>query len=280
MQNIAYQVVQDSIITQLDKGIVPWRKEWKNGIPQNGQSGRVYNGINLLLLSTNSFTDPRYLTFNQVVQMGGKVMKGAKSSTVVLWHFAQREENGKKKSIPFLKYYKVFNVEQCENLKLKTLTRDASTIPSGEEIISGYLDCPPIKYEGSKACYIPSKDEVLVPKQSVFTSDEAFYQTLFHELIHSTGHSDRLSRKGITEFDAFGTQTYAFEELVSEIGSAFLCAVAQIDNDIPNTAAYIDGWKKYLIDNPKAMIQAASQAQKAADYILTGVKPADYETIE
>jgi antirestriction protein ArdC len=278
MQNIAYQMVQDSIIAELDKGVIPWRKEWKNGIPQNGQSGRVYNGINLLLLSLNKFTDPRYLTFNQVVQMGGKVMKGAKSSTVVLWHFAQREENGKKKSIPFLKYYKVFNVEQCENLKLPSLTRDASTIPSGEEIVSGYLDCPPIKYEGSKAFYSPVKDEVVVPKQSVFSSDEAFYQTLFHELAHSTGHETRLNRKGIVDFNGFGTVQYSEEELVAEFSSAFLCCAAGINNDLANTAAYIAGWKKYLIDNPKVLVHAAGKAQKAADYILTG--KIEYETPE
>ena len=270
-KNLVYDIVVTRIMEALDKGIVPWKQTWTSTTPFNAVSNKPYRGINMFLLSIMPYKDPRYLTFKQVTDLDGKVIKGSKSTPVVFWSMNRYNDaiTGEEKMIPFLKYYNVFNVEQCEGLKLKPLEKNNDKITTGESIVDGYNDKPIISHgAGMRPCYIPSKDEVQIPPIGNFNDSDKYYSVLFHELGHSTGASSRLNRKGVANFDAFGTAQYSEEELIAEFSSAFLCAEAGISNDIAQVASYIDGWKKYIITNPKDLITCASKAQKAVDYIL------------
>ena len=178
-----------------------------------------------------------------------------------------------------LRYYNVFNSDQCEDLKHPRLEKlDLEKIeiePGGPlkramEIVEEMKDPPKIEEGGTAAFYRPSQDKVQIPAKSLFAAEESYYSTLFHELVHSTGHEKRLSRKGVMEVASFGDQTYSQEELVAEIGAAFLSATAGISNTslTENSAAYIQSWLEALKSDNKMVVVAASQAQKAADWIL------------
>ena len=272
MKTAAYDAVYNQIVNQMNKGTLPWRKAWKGSAPKNGKSGHKYSGINLFLLSCSGFADQRWFTYKQLSELGGKVKTGEKSHQVVFWQMSTYEDkNGDKKTIPFLKYYNVFNFEQIEGLKLEAEIGEA--IADADDIIESYKDKPNTVYGFSYAVYSVSQDEVKMPSKNQFNSIDAFYSTLFHEYAHSTGHSNRLNRKTLTETTKFGSDVYSEEELIAEFTSAFLCNQAGIDNTLENSAAYIKGWMKAFKDNPKMIVTAASKAQKAADYILGEVSP-------
>jgi antirestriction protein ArdC len=268
---LAYKVVYDAIIAEMDKGIIPWKKPWKSGFPRNAVTDRDYRGINVLLLF-GLFDDARWLTFNQTAKLGGTVVKGEKSSKIVFWTRAEDKKNstpGNKKYFPLLRYYNVFNVSQISGIEFDKNGRDSTAKNlTAESVIAGYKGCPKITQGKPIACYIPNADAIQIPNQDKFDSDERYYATLFHELIHSTGHGTRCNREGVTDPTRFGDSKYSFEELVAELGSAFLCAKCGIDNTVKSSASYIEGWKSYLTYNPQCLIQAASKAQQAVDYIL------------
>lgn len=271
MSETIYKMVTDRIIEQLEKGVVPWRRPWKNGTPVNWVTQRPYRGINSLLLESGE-----YATFKQISEAGGKVRKGEKGKIVVFWKWIEREnkETGEKVQISFLRYYKVFNViKQAEGLESK---REIETfihnpIESAQQIVDGYADAPGIHYKSGRAVYYPGMDRVSVPPLKDYRKAEEYYSVLFHELVHSTGHKSRLSRKGITQSGvSFGDEVYSKEELVAEIGAAMLCGVAGIENvTIENSASYIQSWLRALKEDSKLIVYAAAQAQKAADYIYS-----------
>jgi antirestriction protein ArdC len=266
---LAYKIVFDQIMKALDEGVVPWHKPWKSGVPMNAITKRPYNGINPWILGIAPYSDPRWLTYKQAQELGGSVKKGEKSTYVVFWTMIQDKED-ENKTFPFLKYFKVFNVEQCENLDIAALDNirdEIETIDGAEAIVDGYLDKPKIEYIGNQASYSPTLDRVLMPAQEKFDSDPAFYTTLFHELVHSTGHEKRLKRKGIIDNDGFGGTNYSEEELVAEMGAAFLCNIAGVELNVDNSASYIEGWKSKLTACPKLLVSAGSKAGKAVDYI-------------
>lgn len=269
MSNKIYEMVTDRIIAELEKGIVPWRRPWRVGAAVNWKTQKPYRGVNTLLLEPGE-----YATFKQVSEAGGKVKKGEKGQFVVFWTWLEKEdeETGEKEKIPFLRYYTVFEINrQCEGLETKRNdeTFDHDPIEEAERICASYKDAPPVRLASGRAFYRPSDDIVSVPPLCDYPKPEEYYSTLFHEHVHSTGHSKRLNRSGITEIAAFGDENYSKEELVAEIGAAMLCGVAGIDNStIQNSAAYIGGWLRKLKDDKKLIVQAAAQAQKAADYIL------------
>jgi antirestriction protein ArdC len=270
-RELAFKVVMDKIIAEMDKGIVPWRRTWTAAVPQNAVSHKMYRGINLFLLSMSDYADPRWLSFKQAIELKGTIRKGEHSTPVVFWNLTTKidAETGKEKKVGFLKYYSVFNVEQCDDLKIKPLSEIANEdIRTGEDIVNGFKDKPVIKFCGSQPCYIPSKDIVQIPKITSFDSSEEYYSVLFHELAHSTGHESRLNRTEVTQAINFGSVPYSKEELTAEFAASFLCHAGQIANDLKQTAAYITSWKKYIVDNPKELVYAAGRAQKAADYIL------------
>lgn len=269
MSASVYEIVTKKIIDQLNAGVVPWRKPWKTGIAVNWRTQRPYRGINALLLEPGE-----YATFQQISEAGGKVKKGEIGNIVVLWKWLEKEdeETGEIVEIPYLRYYKVFEINrQCEGLKSKRKDEFYMHDPveEAEKIISGYTDAPVIRFRSGEACYLPSSDQIIVPPLSDYKKPEEYYSTIFHEMIHSTGHSKRIKRKGITDKTKFGDETYSKEELIAEIGAAMLCGVARIDNaTIENSAAYIAGWLRVLQNDNRIVVRAAAQAQKAADYIL------------
>src|ERR671915_1559348 len=275
MTNKVYQIVSEKIIAALESGTPPWHKPWKAGIPRNATSNRPYSGINALLLGTAPYSDPRWLTMKQANQRGGRIRKGEKSTLVIFWKqntITEETEEGEltEKQIPLLRYYLVWNVEQCDGLDLPALeTHKVDVIAQAEAIVAGMSNPPKISFDGGdKAYYVPASDSVHLPVKDNFDSAGEYYSTIFHELTHSTGHQSRLNRPTLTEVVPFGSATYSKEELVPEFGAAFLCAHTGIETTINNSAAYINGWLRKLQSDPKLAVLAASQGQKAADHIL------------
>ncbi len=164
----------------------------------------------------------------------------------------------------------MFNLEQTEGISIPEIKkREFNPITEAEKVIHGMREGPFLEDNGSQAYYRPSDDVVNMPKANLFESDEEYYSTIFHELIHSTGHVKRLNREGITNISHFGSHDYSKEELVAEMGSAFLCGHCGIEpRVIQNQAAYIQSWLKKLRSNKKWLVYAAAAAQKAADYTL------------
>lgn len=275
-----YDIINQRIIELLEKGTVPWRKPWNAEInmPKNLVSKREYQGVNVFLLSSMPYGSPYWLTFNQAKEKGGHIRKGEKSTPVIFWKMLDKvttdasEEESKNGKMPLLRYYSVFNVEQCEGINIpvsEEVVNQFSPIERAEEIISKMPLRPDIQYGGNKAYYRPSSDTITLPPKHTFESPEEFYNTYFHELSHATGHETRLARKSVMETIVFGSNEDSKEELVAEMGAAFLCGHCGIEQQtLENSAAYIQGWLKALKDDRKLLVHAASQAQKSADYIL------------
>lgn len=280
-----YQEVTDRILELLEQGVAPWRQPIKgagggDGHPRSLATGKPYRGINVFLLAMTSwahgYASNYWATFNQVNKVGGAVRKGEKSTLVVFWKQAALtdQESGEELSIPVLRHYNVFNADQCEGVAAPDLVSEPPDAPPFEpiqaavSIVAGYANGPSIEHGGSIAAYYPGSDMVKLPQPARFVSRESYYATLFHELAHSTGHEKRLKRGLGERLAPFGSPDYSKEELVAELGSAFLCAAAGISPPtIEQSAAYIEGWRKKLQDDKRLVIQAAGQGQRAADHI-------------
>jgi antirestriction protein ArdC len=277
-----YQAVTDRILEILDKGTVPWRHPIHNsggGRPKNLDSGKPYRGVNVFLLAITAWAkgygSAYWLTFRQAQERGGYVKKGEKSSMVVFWkqYETNDEQTGDPKKVPVLRYYNVFNSDQVADIKPPDAAPEPAApyepIAEAEKIVAGYRDGPKIEHGGNQACYLPATDVIRLPTPDRFLSREFYYATSFHELAHSTGHAKRLNRHLNTNLAPFGSPDYSREELIAEMGSAFLCAVAGIGPPtIEQSAAYIAGWRKKLADGPKLIVSAAGAGQRAADRIL------------
>jgi antirestriction protein ArdC len=274
----AYEKVTARIIAQLEAGTVPWAKPWQAGgaplaMPVSVH-GHKYRGINLLILLSAGFTSPAWLTYNQAKKLGGNVRKGEKGTAVLLWKRGRTYTiEGAKGGEPeerrgyYATTFTVFNAEQCEGLPAN-VAPPVETVPASE-IVAEYLSDggPKLRMGGDRACYSPLSDLVSMPAATSFKSHHAFEATLFHELVHSTGHASRLGRE---IQNVFGDHKYSKEELVAELGAAFLCARAGIQSPEleANSAAYIKSWLSAFQGDPKMLVQAASAAQKAVDHIL------------
>ena len=278
-----YQTVTDQIVTMLESGVIPWRSpilgRSKAGHPKNLNTGRQYRGVNVFLLAFTAFAkgygSSYWLTFNQAKERGGNVRKGEKSSMVVFWkqYETTDKETGQPTKVPVMRYYNVFNAEQLEGIEIPDAVKyepiNFVQIDEAEKIAAGYQGGPSVAHDGGQqAFYLPTADAVHMPEKTRFASVEEYYSTLFHELSHSTGHSNRLDRKLDTDPKPFGSADYGKEELVAEMSAAFLCSQAGIQPAvIGNQAAYLSGWLKQLKSDKKLVISAASQAQRAADWI-------------
>jgi antirestriction protein ArdC len=222
------------------------------------------------------YSDQRWLTFRQAAQLGGNVRRGERSSLVVFWkqHQVTDERDGEEvtRTIPLLRYFNLFNVAQCDGLNLAPVPANhIEPIEAAMAIVDGMPNPPRITHDGGdRAYYVPATDSIHLPAMSAFDGAGEFYSTAFHELTHSTGHKSRLNRESLDTPAPFGSPIYSREELVAEFGAAFLSAQAGIDNTIENSAAYIDGWSRALRADKRLVITAASQGQKAADYVLGG----------
>jgi antirestriction protein ArdC len=281
-----YQAVTDRILEMLDKGTAPWRhpiRQSGGGLPKNIDTGKPYRGVNVFLLSITSwvkgYSSAYWLTFRQAQEKSAHVRKGEKSSMVVFWkqYDTTDRETGEPKRVPVLRHFNVFNAEQVEGLKAPDAPQEPTEpfdpIEEAQAIFEGYRARPEVEFKGTRAVYIPSEDRVVLPKSEKFLSREFFYATMFHELAHSTGHRSRLDRGLSEKMTPFGSPDYSREELVAEMGSAFLCAVAGISPPtIEQSAAYIAGWRKKLSEDRKLIISAAGAGQRAADWIL-GQRP-------
>ena len=270
----SYERITERIVGMLEQGTVPWHKPWqvKTGLPRNLVTKKPYRGINPFLLMAMGYESPHWLTFRQAIQLGGSVKKGEKACPVVFWKqlAIEDKESAEQKKIPLLRLYYVFNVAQCEGLKNVPI-EDTSPFVATEaaEIVAGMPEPPKIKLGMSHAYYTPVNDMVGMPERKRFDTEDAYHATLFHELVHSTGHEKRLKRQSITERNGFGSDPYCKEELIAELGSAFLCGHAGIvERTIDNSAAYLEGWLKQLKQDKTLIVYAAAQAQKAADFIL------------
>lgn len=280
-----YRRITDRIIAGLENGVRPWLKPWSVTTTNNGLSlplrhnGTPYRGINILLLWGEAFDKgyhaAMWMTYKQAQQLGAQVRQGEKGSLVVYAdRFTKTEtaDNGEdiERGIAFMKGYTVFNVEQIDGLPEQYQT-PAPPSPAlaitpaahAEEFFSA--TGAEFRHGGARAFYVPSSDHIQLPPPAAFRDAESYAATKAHELVHWTGHASRNAR---TFGKRFGDRAYAFEELVAELGAAFLCADLAITLDVRDDhAAYLATWLQVLKDDKRALFTAASHAQRAADYL-------------
>ena len=270
-----YAAVTDRIIAQMEQGVIPWLKPWRtNGKAVSHATGKPYSLLNQMLLGRPG----EYLTFKQCQAAGGRVKKGEKSNMVVFWKWIEQEdeETGETKEVPFLRYYNVFHIDQCEGITAKHTTEaafpdGADTQEAAQDIIHDYLSRTGVKLlheEGDHAFYRPSTDEIVLPLRKQFISTAEYYSTVWHELVHSTGHPSRLNR--LDKVVAFGSDVYSKEELVAEIGAAALvnhCGL-ETSTSLRNNAAYVQNWLSVLKGDKRFIVSAAGKAEKAINLIL------------
>ncbi|PWJ86863.1 antirestriction protein ArdC [Mesorhizobium loti] len=279
-----YQEITDRIIAELERGTVPWVKPWGSakadlGLPSNATTGRRYSGINILILwgavIERSYPGQNWLTFRQALVLGGNVRKGERGTTIVhADRFVPKNEKERAKTdgdepqaVPYLKRFTVFNVAQCDGLPEHLYGNaeplpEREIVPQAEALIRG--SGADFRIGGDRAFYMPGTDSIQVPPQPAFFQQIDYYRTCFHELGHWTGHPARLARD---LSGAFGSKTYAREELVAEITAAFVCSTLGIEPTVRH-ADYIGTWLKVLREDNRAIFRAASLASKAADFLL------------
>ena len=285
-----YAAVTDKIVRELEAGRLPWVQPWGGanpalGMPQNGATGRRYSGINILILwgavIEQGFAQQAWVTFRQALALGGAVRRGERGTTVV---FADRfvpknadgsapspsrDQDGQEpdRSVPFLKRFTLFNVEQCDCLPPELYAQAAPVpqgliVPEAEALIRA--TGAKFRIAGDRAFYDPARDTVVVPPPQAFFEPINWHRTAFHELGHWTGHESRLARE---QSGANGSKAYAREELVAEMAGAFVCASLNIVPTVRH-ADYVGEWLTILREDSRAIFRAASAASKAADYLL------------
>jgi antirestriction protein ArdC len=273
-----YDIITARIVSELERGVIPWRRPWSAKLPVNLISQREYRGLNVLTLGSQGYPSRFWLTFNQANKLGGRIRRGEHASPVIYWNIGEEREyttrDGETRvSKPFLlRYSNVFNLSQTEGIELPESalqeTRTNDPIQECERIVAGMPRKPAVE-QSDKAWYAPGRDVVGMPSIGLFRSSEEFYSTFFHELTHSTGHKSRVGREGFESIQSFGSESYSKEELVAEVGAAMLCGVTGIENrTIENSAAYLRTWVERLKSDARLIVGAASAAQRAADYIL------------
>ncbi len=275
----AYDKVTSAIIEALEKGTIPWRRPWSGGgAPINAVSKRAYRGVNNIVLELTQFgkgyESAVWCTFKQAKDIGGRVRKGEKGSPIVFWKMLEsKDKEGNARTIPFLRSSTVFNVDQIDweddkrpsDPEVKTWENEP--VARCESVIAGYAG-PEKTFGGDRCCYMPALDRVNMVRIDRFESVDEYYSTFFHELIHSTGHKDRLARPGIETVAAFGDPVYSKEELVAEMGATFLAHHVGVDSTLQHSASYIASWIRVLKGDPKLAVHAAGAAQRAADLVL------------
>lgn len=278
MKKSVYEMITERIIEQLENGVIPWQKPWSgtHSGAYNRISNRPYSLLNQLLLKHGG----EYATFKQWSGLGGKIRKGEKSEIVTFWKIQQIEEineDGEKtiKQLPLLRYYNVFHISQVDGVEPQEQLKisDLESIEEAENIKNEYMNREHLKiFETvtNKAFYTPTFDYIEVPCKEQYQNIEEFYSTLFHEMIHSTGHKNRLGRLETGASAHFGSKTYSKEELVAELGSAALVNMLGIETEksFRNSGAYIQNWLQALKNDNKFIVSASSKAEKAVKYIL------------
>ncbi len=262
---------------------MPWRRplcgSGGNGLPLNLSTRKSYRGINIFLLAMTAWEEgyqsDYWLTYRQAKNLGGSIKKGEKATLVTFWKLYEKEdkESGEEVTLPVLRHYNVFNAEQSDGIKVPDV-EDRSQLPFNrlaacDAIVEDYQHKPAILHRAGTPRYYLSTDEVQIPEPNKFINPESYYSVLFHELVHSTGHEKRLDRSMADNPAPYGSYDYGKEELVAEMGAAFLSAVSDISPPtIEQSASYIENWRKTIKADKHLVIQSAGAAQKAADWIL------------
>lgn len=274
----SYKDLVDKFIYDLEKGVAPWQKSWnlKQGLPKSAVTGGEYSGINLISLLENSFDSNEWITKNQVEKLGGNIKEDnihkAKDIFFLKDYKKIVEEENKdtgefeklEKKFKVLKSYKVYNTQQVEGISFKQ--NDTKNKPNNQRLleIDEFVKSTGTTIMSGEPAYDPNSDYMFMPNINDFKDKENYYSTLFHELTHWTGHEDRLNRKkAIAKWD----DTYAFEELVAELGSAFLCAKNNISMKSTQHTEYLNSWIKILKKNPNILFSVSSHSSKSTNYL-------------
>ena len=273
-----YDMVTERILKQMEQGVIPWQKSWMTVCDgaYNRISKKSYSLINQLMLMHHG----EYATFKQWKELGGTIRKGEKAEQVVFWKMqeAEEEKNGEiiKKTVPLLRYYNVFHISQVDGVESEMVNKliEHDGIKEAEDVKNNYAKREQLEIKEiitDKACYIPQLDQISMPCKEQFSDIKKFYSTLFHEMVHSTGHVKRLNRIDRTAF--FGSEAYSKEELVAQMGSSLLCYLLGYENTdtINNDVNYIRGWLAHLKDNTRELVSAGALAQRAVDYVMNTV---------
>ena len=268
-----YATITDRMIAEMEQGIIPWRKPWMaSGSAISHITGKPYSLLNQMLRGRSG----EYLTFKQVQQEGGYVRKGERAKMVVFWRWIDKEDEktGEITQVPYLKYYNVFHIDQCEGISAKyaqELTETVNADETAESVIADYVKREGVtieNQEGNQAFYQPTLDRIVLPKRNQFGETAEYYSTAFHEMVHSTGHMKRLNRLEATAH--FGGESYSKEELVAEIGSSALvhhCGL-ETPESFKNNTAYVQNWLQVLKNDKRFIVSAAGKADKAVSLIL------------
>jgi antirestriction protein ArdC len=277
MATTIYDIVSERILSSLEAGTIPWRKDWKDAAI-SWSTGKGYRGINALLLDKPG----EYITWNQIKENGGMLRKGSKQRIVVLYKpitygavIGEDDEQvaGRTFMRP-IRYYGVYHIADVEGIAPRW-SKDRQVVDpvvEADKVTGEYIARSGVKLvhrEQNRAYYTPATDTVTLPSRNQFTTQAGYYGTMFHELTHSTGHSSRLNRSGITEHCGFGSEDYGKEELIAEIGAAMLYSVCGLGEQpaIDNSAAYLQSWINAIRGDKKLIVTASNAAQKAADHV-------------
>jgi antirestriction protein ArdC len=273
-----YDEITAKIIDAIEAGTAPWQCPWNrdgdNDMPSNHQSGNEYHGINVLVLWMSQhfggYSSSRWLTYKQAQAMGGQVRKGSKGTKIIYYQPLEIEkDNGDTETIPMLKGYTVFNLDQIDGIERPDTTvlgEGFDPIAIAEEVMQSTGIS--ISEGGTRAYYRPSTDEIQMPDRERFSVAEDFYATALHEITHATKHASRCDRPTYKAKDADSQTAYAFEELVAEIGAAMLMGHYKLSGEVKEHASYIAHWLQLLRNDKRAIFKAAAQAQKAADWVI------------
>lgn len=273
------EIVTNQILDCLEQGTAPWQQGWLTH--RNLGTGRVYTGLlNIFILTARArsegYEHPLWITRNQARKLGGKIRRGERYTTITYWNpvAVGKDKNGDEVIRPVLRFWQAYNADQTEGLDAviaqHVTPADEADFRVAASIVKGY-DGPSVKHSGQRCYYRPSADLVQMATKGSFRDRESYYSTLFHELTHSTGIKDRLDRKSFRKdgLTVYGSADYSQEELVAEMGAAFLCHEAGISPPVlENQAAYIAGWLTALGNDPRLVIRAARDATKAMKFIL------------
>lgn len=278
MKKSVYEMITERIIEELENGVIPWQRPWSgtHSRAYNRISNKPYSLLNQMILKHNG----EYATFKQWSDLGGKIRKGEKSEVVTFWKIQQIEEineDGEKtiKQLPLLRYYNVFHISQVDGVepKEKLEINEHEPIEQAEKIKVDYMEREHLKiFEKvtNDAFYLPIQDYIQVPCKEQYQDIEEFYSTLFHEMIHSTGHKSRLNRPDMQGIVKHGSEKYSKEELTAELGSAMIINILGIETEksFKNSSGYIQDWLQVLKNDTHFIVSASSRAEKAVKYIL------------
>lgn len=257
-----YEEVTNRILAQLEAGVAPWVKPWAVPAPYNAATQHRYSGVNVLLLWDTPYKRPAWITYRQARILGGHVKKGERATTIVYASTIKKHKEDEEKVIPFLRRHAVFNVEQVEELPSNLYAPSAALRPGTVDAFLAVIPAD-VRHGGTQAFYHPTLDFIQVPDAEHFVSHERYWSTLLHETVHWSGHPSRLKR----DFgERFGDQAYAFEELIAEIGSAYLSADLGLSPELHH-AEYVGRWITLLRDHRRAIFTAAAKASAAAEYL-------------